>query len=209
MHNLMGDKPYTIGAMSYIYQKAGESITNQVADMEDQIEDENTTWGLMYEPEALSKFQSVMGVKYLATQKLISNEKKQFSSTPDAIWIHNECLSGEEYNVSTAEVKCPRKYHKFFPLHACKTPQQLKDFSKHYYWQVLDQMDNCGSAVGYFVCYHPLFPPATNMRIIEFRKIDLWDDFKFLTQRKAMAVSKFNELKLEFGSSTPLYVTSA
>lgn len=193
------DKGLTQGAMTYIYQKVGEEITGQsTADFEDQIEDENTVWGLQYEAEALQNFKKLKGIEFLATQKLISNPDKRLSSTPDAIWIHGVCLNQDEYNVSTVEVKCPRKYHKFFPLHKCKTPQDLKAFNKNYYWQVIDQMDICGSALGYFVCYHPLFPPETNMRIIEFRKIDLWDDFKLLAQSNKKAIDMFEQIRLEF-----------
>jgi hypothetical protein len=199
MYTIIGEKSLTQGAMTYIYQKVGEEITGQsTADFEEQVEDENTIWGLQYELEALQKFKELKKVEFLATQKLISNPDKRFSSTPDAIWIHGVCLNNCEYNVSTAEVKCPRKFHKFFPLYACKTPSELKSFNKNYYWQVIDQMDNCGSAVGYFICYHPLFPAATNMRIIEFRKIDLWDDFKLLAQRKKQAVEEFEKIRHEF-----------
>ncbi len=199
MSVLIGDNEFSQGAMTYIYQKVGEELTGQTtAEMDDQIEDENTIWGLQYEPECLRRFQEIKKIEFLATQKLISNPDKRFSSTPDAIWVHNICLNQEEYNVSTAEVKCPRKYHKFIPLYNCKTPAQLKAFNKNYYWQVLDQMDNCGSALGYFICFHPLFPEGKNIRVTEFRKIDLWDDFKLLAQRKKTAVAKFEELRFEF-----------
>lgn len=198
MHAIVGEKEFSQGAMTYIYQKVGEEITGHTtADNDDQIEDENTVWGLKYEPEALSEFQEIKKINFLATQKLISNPDTRFSSTPDAIWIHGICINQTEYNVSTAEVKCPRKYHKFIPLWQCKTPSELKAFNKNYYWQTIDQMDNCGSAVGYFICYHPLFPKPNNMRIIEFKKMDLWDDFKLLTLRKKSAVAKFEELRFE------------
>lgn len=199
MSVIIGENEFSQGAMTYIYQKVGEEITGQsTADFDEQIEDENTTWGLQYENEALSKIKEIKKIDFLATQKLISNPDGRFSSTPDAIWIHSLCKNQDEYNVSTVEVKCPRKYHKFIPLYNCKTPAQLKSFNKNYYWQVLDQMDNCGSAVGYFGCYHPLFPQGKNIQIIEFKKIELWDDFKLLAQRKKSAVAKFEELRFEF-----------
>jgi len=66
-------------------------------------------------------------------------------------------------------------------------------------------MDNCGSAVGYLAFYHPLFPKEANMRIIEFEKIKLWDDFKLLKERKLIAVQKFNEIITQFN---PNYKTS-
>jgi hypothetical protein len=201
MHCLMGEKPFTDGAMTYIYHKLGEDMTGHTTAMEDIIEDENTQWGLEYEPAAIKKFQMAKNVEYLATQKLIHNPNKRFSSTPDAIWIHGICINQCEYNVSTLEVKCPRKYHKFIPLYRCKTPADLKKFNKSYYWQVLDQMDNCGSAQGYFACFHPLFPPGANFRIIDFVKMDLWDDFKLLKERKSGAASKLEQLKGEMAAA--------
>lgn len=194
---LMGEKPFTDGAMTYIYHKVGEELTGHITAEDEQFEDENTAWGNTYEPEALRLFQNVKKVEYLASQKLIHNPNKRYSSTPDAIWIHGVCLNQVEYNVSTLEVKCPRKFHKFIPLHRCKTPAELKKLSRMFYWQTMDQMLNCGSAVGYFMAYHPQFPPAANHRIIEFRKMELWDDFKLLTDRKEGACRKFDEVKAE------------
>ena len=198
--HIMGDKFSNIECVSYVYQKAGEAITNKsTAVEEDIIEDENTAWGREHEPAAIRRFGAIKGIEFLVTQKLIMNADLQFSSTPDAIWIHGaSVLKADEYNVSTLEVKCPRKYPRYIPLWKCKTPAELKQFSKKYYWQVLDQMDNCDSAVGYFACYHPLFPIETNMRIIEFRKVELWEEFKKLKDRKAMFLKHLEEIKQEF-----------
>lgn len=197
---LMGEKPFQTGAMSYIHQKAGESVTGQtLAEDEGPIEDENTVWGLQTEPEAINLFGKSRGLRYLVVQKLIFDPAGKSSSTPDALWIIDSSVIKEDcYNVATVEVKCPRKYHRFFPLYACDTPAKLKKSYSSYYWQVLDQMLSCNSSLGYFCCYHPLFPPGKNFRTIEFRKIDLWEDFKLLQQRKESAIVKLNELILEF-----------
>ena len=196
IHLFMGDDGFTQGTMTYIYQKVGETLTGQITGTEDdQIEDENTAWGLQYEPVALSLFQSVKKVKYMTNQNIIYDLENQYSSTPDAIWTHNESLNQLEYNVSTIEVKCPRKYHKYIPLFGCKTPQDLKKFNKNYYWQVMDQMSLCDSVTGYFMCFNPLFPEKSRYNIIEFNKPHLWDDFKLLHQRKAKAVWEFNRIR--------------
>lgn len=198
--NLMGDKFTTNDCVAYVYQKAGELITmKSTAVEEDVIEDENTAWGREYEPAAILKFGQTKGIQFLVTQKLIMNPDSQFSSTPDAIWVHGESvLKDDEYHVSTLEVKCPRKYHRYIPLWKCQTPEDLKKFSKKYYWQVVDQMDNCDAAIGYFACFHPLFPAETNMRIIEFQKIKMWEDFKRLKDRKAMFVKFIEEIRADF-----------
>lgn len=193
------DKEFAEGAMTYIYHKVGEVLTGQtLADMDDVVEDENTTWGLQYEPDAINELGRRMKIKFLVTQKLIMNPDKHFSSTPDAIWPISLCENGYEYNVRTIEVKCPRKYHKFIPFYRAKTPAEVRKLSRVYYWQVLDQMDNCGSAVGYFAVYHPLFPKDANMNIVTFNKMDLWEDFKLLQSRKKSAIEKFEEILAEF-----------
>lgn len=197
IHTLMGEKPLSDGAMTYIMHKVGEEITGHTTAEDENIEDENTVWGLQNEPHALQMFGKRMQIEFLVTQKMIHNEESRFSSTPDAIWTHNKSLHAEEHNVSTVEVKCPRKYHKYIPFYRCRTPSQLKSISKVYYWQVLDQMDNCDSAIGYFAVYHPLFPEGGNFNVIEFRKIDLWDDFKLLKQRKKIALEEFERLRFE------------
>lgn len=184
----------------YVYQKAGEKITGKsMADQDDVIEDENTAWGREHEPAAIRKFCQIKGIEFLVSQKIILDPASNESSTPDAIWVHGEStVSEDEYNVSTLEVKCPRKYNRFIPLWECDTPEKLKKYSKKYYWQVMHQMRVCGAAVGYFACYHPLFPPDTNMSIIEFRKIDLWDDFKKLHQRIEQANRIYFEYQCKF-----------
>lgn len=198
--HIMGDKFSTTDCVSYVYQKAGELITNKSTAVEDDIiEDENTAWGREHEPAAIRRFGELKGIQFLVVQKMIMNPDYHFSSTPDAIWVHGKSvLKSDEYNVSTLEVKCPRKYPRYIPLWECQIPEHLKKFSKKYYWQVIDQMDNADAAVGYFACYHPLFPPETNMRIIEFRKIDMWDEFKKLKERKAMFVKHLEEIRLKF-----------
>lgn len=197
---LMGEKSLTEGAMSYIYQKAGEAITGQTTEEDtDIVEDENTAWGILNEPEALKKFGAYMGIRYLITQKIIFDPKGRTSSTPDALWIiDSSVLQENSYNVATVEVKCPRKYHRFFPLFACNTPEELKAKYKPHFWQVIDQMHVCGAAVGYFVVYNPTFPPHKNLKVIEFQKIKLWDDFKKLEQRKKEAVQTLEDIILSW-----------
>lgn len=202
---IIGEDGVTRSAgMGYIYQKAGEKITGKsMADEDDVIEDENTAWGREHENAAIRKFGLSKGIQFLVTQKIILDPEKNESSTPDAIWVHGESVvSADEYHVSTLEVKCPRKYNRFIPLWECDTPEKLKKYSKKYYWQVLHQMRICDSAVGYFACFHPLFPPETNMRIIEFRKIDLWDDFKKLHQRIDQANAIYQDYLSKFKGLT-------
>jgi hypothetical protein len=200
-HLFMGESGFTAGTMTYIYQKVGETLTGQITGSEDeqfedeQFEDENTSWGLQNEPIALNLFQQVKKVQFMTNQNIIYDLENQFSSTPDAIWTHNESLCEKEYNVSTIEVKCPRKYHRYIPLFNCKTPADLKKFDKKYYWQVIDQGLLCDSAVSYFMCFNPMFPEKSRYNIIEFRKMDLWADYKLLHTRKMQAIKEFNQIR--------------
>ena len=200
IHCLMTKKELTEDGIAYIHQKAGELLSGRsTCGEEDKIEDESTVWGITNEPVAIQEFGQKMGIKFLVVGKMIHQPGSRFSSTPDALWVLNSSVIKENhYNVASVEVKCPHKFHRFIPLYQCKTTKDLKAKSKNYYWQVLDQMDNCCAAVGYFVVYHPYFPAGNNMRIIEFRKIDLWDDFSFLQQRKKQALEIFGHIYSEF-----------
>jgi hypothetical protein len=184
------------GFYTYIYQKVGEALTGVSNDKEFVDFDEDLEWGLKYEADAIRAFGKKMGIDFMVTQKLISDPEGQFASTPDAIWVHGECkIDTSEYNVSTAEGKCPRTFHWFIKFCMCDTPADVKKVKSDYYWQTIDQMHQCGAAVGYFFVYHPFFPEGSNLKIVKFTKMELWDDFKILAAQKKLAVQKFAEIK--------------
>lgn len=195
IHNIMGEDISTKGAVSYIYHKVGEDLTGINNDKEIDF-DEDLEWGKRYEPEAINAFGIKMGVSFLVTQKLISVPNTRFSTTPDALLVHGECkIDSNEYNVSTVEGKCPRTYKGFVELFLCETPMDVYRISKKYFWQTVDQMQQCGSSTGYFFVYHPLFPKECNIKVIEFKQMQLWKEFKLLTDRKRAVLMKFNEIK--------------
>jgi hypothetical protein len=117
--------------------------------------------------------------------------------------VLSESPDGREYEVETLEVKCPPTYDNYIKLFECDYPAQLKVEEPKYYWQVIDQMDMCGSMVGNFMVYHPDFK-AGNMNMIKFRRnqpeIDKYgnkiypinDDIKLLKSRKQEAEILFN-----------------
>lgn len=182
----------TQGAYSYIYSKVGEYLSG--ISIQSEYDTDGLRHGNQYEQEALMKFGQHMGLKFMVTQKLIGAKDSMFSGTPDGLIIKNQSADGLEYNVSTVEVKCPLTYNAFVGLALCETPADVKAENKQYYWQVLDQMDICDSLNGYFVCYHPNFKEG-KMNIIEFRKINLMEDFKLLKQRKEWALQIFQTTK--------------
>jgi hypothetical protein len=210
IHFIVSDKFMTTGCRSYLFRKVGELLTNVTATSD--LNTEATIHGLMYESEAVQKFAMVYGFKYIICQQLIAIPGTKNGSTPDGIIVLNESLDEEMYNVSTVEVKCPMTYANFIALSLCKTPQDLKNENREYYWQVLDQMDNCDSMHGYFIAYHPDFK-AGNFHVIEFRKMQpdgieggkivkfpISKDLAFLKERKKMASDYMDELYKELCS---------
>ncbi len=207
----------TDGGLRYIYRKVGEVISGVPArNFGGEINTEATIWGLVNEAEAVKRFAISQGFAFVVCQQLIAIEGTIFGSTPDGLIVHNESVDESQYNVSPVEVKCPPTFANYIELALCKTPQDLKRMDSKYYWQVIDQMDNCDSMKGFFVAYHPDFKHG-NLNVIEFRRMQplgldgkkeiqypISQDLKFLKERKMSASLKFNELVKEF-KSMPFY----
>lgn len=199
IHCLMAKEGLGTGAFTYIDQKLGEEMTGHTTEEDEMpLDDENTIWGNTYEPKAIARFQQEHKIEFLVTQKMIHAPNTRYSSTPDAIWVHGIAENQLEYNVSTLEVKCPRKFHRYNKLFRCKTPHDLLKTEPKYFWQTIDQMDNCDSAVGYFAVFHPLYPAGCDFRQIQFKKLELWDEFKKLKTRKQEANDLLVKWKSEF-----------
>ena len=210
IHFLVSDRFMTTGCRSYLFRKVGEMLTNVTATSE--LNTEAIIHGLMNEAVAIDKFARVYELKYVICQQLIAIPGTKYGSTPDGIVVLNESLDEQMYNVRTVEVKCPFTYANYIALALCKTPQDLKAENKEYYWQVLDQMDNCDCMHGYFIAFHPDFK-AGNFHVIEFRKMQpegieqgktikfpIAKDLAFLKERKKMASDYMDELYLELSS---------
>jgi hypothetical protein len=209
-HNLVSSSFMTTGCRSYLYRKVGEMLTNVTATSD--LNTEATIHGLITEAEAVHKFKLKYGFEFIVVQPLISIPGTKYGSTPDGLIVLNESINEQMWNVRTVEVKCPFTYANFIALAMCKTPQDLKAENSDYYWQVLDQMDNCDCMHGYFIVYHPDFK-AGNFHVIEFRKMQpegiekdkiikfpISKDIVFLKERKKMASEKIDELYLELCS---------
>lgn len=203
--NLMGS-----GYEKYVRLKVGEYVTglSRASGMSwaGEVNTEATMWGSKYESEAVIKLGVKMGVEFLIVQKLITEEGSRFGSTPDGLKINRVSPDGTEYEAEPIEVKCPPTFDNYLLLWECETPQDLKEANKQYYWQVLDQMDACGSLVGHFAAYHPDFSFG-NLRHIVFdlmqseerkgvKVFPLHNDMKELRKKKEQAVADFN-LKVE------------
>lgn len=202
-YNLMG-----AGYDRYVRLKVGEHMTGLSGsswfNSRAEINTEHTMWGLAHEAEAAKKLGAKLAIQYLIVQKLISAPGSRFGSTPDALIVNRISPDDTEYEVETVEVKCPPTFDNYLLLWECETPQALKAAKKEYYWQVLDQMDNCESLRGHFVAYHPDFKSG-NMRHIVFNVMDpeekkgaktfpIFNDLKLLRQKKDQAAADFDAL---------------
>lgn len=191
-HLIMGDKWPTETAIKYVYRKVGEEMTG--IPCRDEIDIAATRHGLMNEAHAIRLFGQTYGINFVVTQKLIKQEGSRFGCTPDFLIINAERSDELSYSVFTGEVKCPITFDGYIGLFMCDTPDQVKRFSKAYYWQVLFQMKMCGALRGYLVVYHPDFK-AGKMKVIEFKMIDLMEDFKLMAARMEVAVAMFEEVR--------------
>lgn len=191
------------GFMSYVRLKVGEEMTGKSA--KGEIDTEATRWGGFYEAEALQKFGKKMQLEFLVTQQLITESGSRFGSTPDGLIVKRLSPDETEYEVETVEVKCPPTFDNYLLLFECETPQDLKSAKKEYYWQVLDQMDNCEALVGNFVAYHPDFR-AGNMKHIVFnsnqviekgkvKEFPIFNDLRELRQKKQESVAMFEKIR--------------
>ncbi len=200
IHNLMG------GSFDrYVRQKVGEFMTGRSAKGEMEVDVNATRWGVMNEYEAIQKFGKKEGLEFVIAQQLITETGSRFGCTPDFLKIIRISPDETEYEVETGEVKCPFTFENYIALFECETPQDVKKEKKEYYWQDLDQMENCEAIRGHFVAYHPEFRSG-NMRHIIFDKMQqivgakgqkvfpIYDDLKLLKEQKTKAVLEFHRL---------------
>jgi YqaJ-like viral recombinase domain len=196
--NLIGE-----GMLNYVRRKVGEDITGKPA--KGDIDTEATRWGGFYEAEAINKFGLLNKLDFLIVQQLICDPIGRFGCTPDGLIVKRESIDKLEYEVETVEVKCPFTFDAYLRLFECENAQDLKQVSKQYYWQVLDQMDNCGCLVAHFVVYHPDFK-CGNMKTFKIEAMQLvetpkgkdypiYNDLKLLREKKKQAEEKFDELR--------------
>lgn len=200
--NLMGiDKFLTTGCLSYIYRKVGEGISG--IPVRKELETEATAHGNIYELEAIRKYALSKGLQFVVVRKFIYDPNTQFGCTPDFIIVESESINKLSYNVITGEVKCPPTYDNFVAISLCDHPLELKRIKPAYYWQCIDQLDECGTLRGVFVAYHPDFGEA-QLKEIPFRvmwkdsatgKYPIQEDLNLLKKRKDMAVEEYNQIK--------------
>lgn len=203
IYYLMKPTGFEEGAINYIRRKVGEELTGKSC--KGEVDVEATRWGNFFEAEALTKFANQRGVELLVAQQLITEKDSRFGCTPDGLIPLRISPDDTEYEVETIEIKCPPTFDNYIRFFECENAQDLKSESKQYYWQCLDQLDNCEALVGWFVVYHPDFK-AGNLKVIKIeamqciegkngKEFPIYSDLKLLRERKKMAVEKFDEIR--------------
>lgn len=200
---LMKPKGFEDGALNYIRRKVGEELTGKPC--RGEIDVEATRWGNFHEAEALNKFGLQHGIEFLVAQQLICDHDSRFGCTPDGLIPIRHSPDETEWEVETVEVKCPPTFDNYIRFFECETPMDLKSESPQYYWQVLDQLDNCEALMGYFVVYHPDFKTG-NLKVLPIdtryqiqgkngKEFPIYNDLKLLRERKVLAEQKFDEIR--------------
>lgn len=199
------DGKFTQTALSYLEDLAGEVISSRPA--KDEFFTDATNHGNAHEPEAVSYFVSVIKKQVLRndngdTHRLIKHNAF-CACTPDALVCEFEDekmifdSTGTKINVFPLEVKCPLVHNRFIKLFRCKEPFDLLKAESDYFYQVISQIYFCGTLKGYFAAYNPYF--EHKMRIIEFRKIYLREEFdrleKTITHATNLLQTIIQELK--------------
>lgn len=200
IHYVIGDGK---GMLSYLYRKVGEELTGVPA--KNEIQTEATINGHVFEPVALREYMKDNNVGYFVESKLIQGDNERFCSTPDGLIIKAQRTDVDGWDVWPVEVKCPLTYEAFISLYLCETPFDILKLKKEYFYQLLDQIDNCGSLQGVFIVYHPDFEikgkrglyKAINFRIMQDvgGTYPLKYELDILRARKKRALQKFDEIK--------------
>ena len=213
-HYLMAEKGLGVAGRNYIYRKVGEAMLNLETDDKDlrkkiieylkskkEVSTIATEHGLNYEREGLIKFGEQEGLSHILVQRLVLDTDGRCGGTPDGIIVLNESTDGLELNVQTVEIKCPISFDGYIRAFKCKTPTDLRNEFREWYFQCLHQMDLCGAMDAFFIIYHPFFKSG-QMNIIKFNKLDIvkktgeggkTNDFKLINERKQQAIKIFNE----------------
>lgn len=184
-------QPKGIGdtGMAYIRSRVFEELNGVSSDKE--FDTDAMKWGLMYEPKALEAFVRAKNVPVdesgrtpIIVQRLVAGKDSRFGCTPDGIWIQQEYEKpeGTTLVVAPQEVKC-YQLARHLKCVVCDTPEKIKAVDPDAFWQLIMQMIECDSLVGYLIYFYPNLKYG-GLRIIEFRKINLTEEFKFFNTRK-------------------------
>lgn len=191
---ILGDRGIGEGGMTYIRSKVAEKLTGKSS--ERNVTTEAILFGISNEPLSIANYKEKYNVPFILTNKhLVYNEL--FASTPDFIVINSEL--GDSYDAETGETKSYQTFATHMEHCECNTPADIKKIDKALYWQVISQMAWSGVLKGNATFYHPDFAGTKlESHRVQFKKIELIADFKFLATRMEEATTIYNNLLNRF-----------
>lgn len=198
-------QPKGIGdtGVSYIRSRVFEELNG--VSSEKEIDTEAIRWGIANESKALMAFIKAKNIPSdehgrvpIILQRAISDKESKFGCTPDGIWIQQEYEEdGKVYVIAVPiETKC-YQLQRHLKCVVCDTPEKIKSVDPDAFWQLIMQMDECDALVGYLVYYYPELKYG-GLRVIEFKKINLIQDFRLFKERKSQIIKIYEEEKNVF-----------
>jgi hypothetical protein len=130
----------TIGAMSYIAEKASEILTGEE---QETFESEDMIWGKTYEPVAAKVYEEKTGLKVTECGFVIHNEF--YGGSPDRLVEPGGIL----------EIKCPGKSKNHIKNCMANSQETLKKLRPDAYYQIQSNLFLTERQWGHFVSYDP------------------------------------------------------
>ena len=200
IHTCMKQKGIGDTGMAYIRSRAFETVNG--ISSEKEIETDAMRWGIENEPKAMLAFVNAMGIESdeigrvpIIVQRYVAEKDSIFGCTPDGIWVQAEYEKeeGTLLKVAPQEVKC-YQITKHLKCISCDTAKKIMSVDPNAGWQLIMQMDECDALVGYLIYFYPGLKYG-GLRIIEFRKVELIEEFKLFEKRKKEIIRLFEEEK--------------
>ena len=148
------DKIFSDTAISYIYDKIAEIMTNGLSIKYKQFDSKATEWGLEQEPQAKKCYMDFTGDKVTEAEFFQLNDF--FGATPDG-------LIGKD---GVLEIKSPYNSINHIRHLLCNSAEDLLAVSDAYYWQIMAELLATGRKWCDFVSYDPRCTERTCLKII-------------------------------------------
>ena len=151
------DKVFSDTAITYIYDKIAEIMTNGVSIQYKDFSSKATDWGNEQEPNAKKFYQDLTGreVKKIG----FAQYSDFFGASPDG-----------DVEDGLLECKCPYNSINHVRYLLCEAPEDLQALSPEYYWQVQAEMLATGKKWVDFMSYDPRCTERTCYKIIRFER---------------------------------------
>lgn len=145
------DAVFSDTALSYIYGKVAETISNVLPD---QVTSASMEWGIMHESEAIMEFERQF--QQTVQTGTVYHLDDTFCGTPDG-----------ETPTHILEIKCPYNAGNHIQNTLIRDAASLKEIRVEYYWQVQMNMWLSSKEKAYFISFDPRQPHPVRMHIVE------------------------------------------